>query len=297
MIDFGTIHLVDAHRSGVGTSTVARAMFYYCLKVLRLAGTQKLSLDKIERAIASEMRRRRMSVDFGSVISADGNNNGNDDTGSGFDCKYRHIPLLLLDSAYCSRDTYYTYRDNYEDLTFDVFGTTRHRKSGYELIVEAALGRVVVVDSSSTDAPPGWGGNCRLDVSTLLGCAGVKKVKVVRWFVSYGDGDSLDAFVNSVDRYSDFMRNVLVIRRSAWNLLGQSPYLEAVRDSVVIDFPILEDRIKYDFSRGETDDVPVCFASSGQFDDLIEFSTVFKLEDLSEVPASKQTSRFANFWS
>ena len=168
MLDFGTIHLVDAHRSGVGTSTVARAMFYYCLKVLRLAGTQKLSLDKIERAIASEMRRRRMSVDFGSVISADGNNNGNDDTGSGFDCKYRHIPLLLLDSAYRGRDTYNTYRDNYEDLTFDVFGTTRHRKSGYELIVEAALGRVVVVDSSSTDAPPGWGGNCRLDVSTLL---------------------------------------------------------------------------------------------------------------------------------
>ncbi|MEM9272355.1 MAG: hypothetical protein AAGA80_05250 [Cyanobacteria bacterium P01_F01_bin.143] len=296
MTDFGTIHLVDADRKGHGTSTVAQAMFYYCLTVLRLAGTQKVSMSKVERAIASEMRRLRMSLDFGSVYSAVEQNKGAVYSESNFDCKFKHIPLLLLDTAYCGRDTYNTYRDNYEDLTFDVFGV-HNRKSDYGLIVEAAVGRVVVIDSSSSDSPPGWSGNCRLSVSTLLNDASAQKIKVVRWFVSYGDQYSLDAFVDSVDRYSDFMTHVLVLRGSAWNFLGQSPYLEAINNSVVVDFPILQDGFRYGFSKGNTDVVPACFAESGQFDDLIDFSKKFKLQDLSEVSASKQTSRFANFWS
>ena len=297
MTDLGTIHLVDAVSGREGTSTVTQTLFYYCLTILRLAGAQKVSMSKVERAISSELRRRRMSLDFGSVYSAV-DERGNDPE-SNFDCKYKHIPLLLLDTAYRGRDTYHTYRDNYEDLTFDVFGAFSSRKVGYEPIVEAAIGRVVVVDSSSTDAPPSWSGNCRLDIYKLLCCAGAKSVKVVRWFVSKGRQKELDVFVESVDRYSDSMIHVLVRKGGdCWDLLKQSPYLEAVNNSVVVDFPRLPAGFQHDFSRGITDEVPVCFASSGLFDDLIEFSNDFKLEDIGKaVEGSSQTSRFASFWS
>lgn len=139
--------------------------------------------------------------------------------------------------------------------------------------------------------------------------------KLVRWFVSRGDSWELNLFVDSVNKYSERMTHVLVKNddfddvNSNWKLLKESPYLEAVEKYELIDFPQLERGCALAISDGYStyedaanrgvsyegydiekdrmferramssfiDKVSACFASSGQFDALLEFSKSFKL--------------------
>ncbi|NES64016.1 MAG: hypothetical protein F6K24_01520 [Okeania sp. SIO2D1] len=311
MINLGVVHLVDGEGGRVGRSFVAQAMFYFCLSILGSAGQNKCSLSEVEGAISSGIRRQRNSRNFGSFYAPKSNNDDDEDVVSRFvDFKYRHIPLLLVsDKKYLwdSRverkylGSYGIYGDLYLDV---VFGVGMGGRDAVNSIFEAAMKRVVVVDvgSQSEYVVRDWW-NC----DEMAGLIENIPTRFVRWFVCDGERKSLDLFVDSVDRYSERMTHVLVKNDyrhpdRKWDFLDESPYLEAIEKSLVIDFPVFEGFchgvLELADSREESHPVhgfisefSACFTESGQFDALIEFSKAFKLQGISGQTEERQRRR------
>lgn len=327
LINVGSIHLIDGATRSVGKSFVAQAMFFYCLKVLGLVGLESLDFSGVDAAISSEKRRQKRQRNFGSFYSTL-SNNSDDDVDDIFverfvDCKYKNIPLLLVKDKIDRNLVFSIYKlseyrriyETYGDLIQDVvFGVGLGGKDAVNTIFEAAKNRVVIVDvgSYSGNVVRDWWG-CE-DIPDLIEAI---PTKLVRWFVSKEDSRDLDLFVDSVNKYSERMTHVLVQNKNSglddvnsnWKLLKESPYLEAVERSLLMDFPLLENGCALAISDGRStyedvankgasygryytekdrmfecwamnsfiDKVSACFASSGQFDSLLEFSKSFKL--------------------
>ncbi|NER02186.1 MAG: hypothetical protein F6K17_05835 [Okeania sp. SIO3C4] len=301
MTELGTIHFVDSGEGTYGKSIVAQFMFYYCLKILRLAGLERLSFSEIDRAIKLEKRRRENSRNLSSFYSSD-NTTGSDEFEVAFDSKYKYIPLLFVDTSYKGSRTRIINQDQCGDLILKAYSPEQECIHDVGSIFKAAVRRVVILDNASlTRHYLANNRGKRLDDYYILKEAKMlPNIRVVKWFVARGTRESLYPFVESVER-CDKMIHVLVKNQAyedeGWDLLEDSSFSEAVQKSLVVSFPGVELGEVSDLSADIDSEVQGCFASSGQFDDLIGFSRDFKLEDLSEVPASKQTSRFANFWS
>lgn len=309
MTNLSCIHLVDGEKGGVGKSIVSQAMFYYCLKVLGLAGQNKKSLSDVESAIILGDKIRRESQDSFNPYSIKSQSKSqleNDDDVDVLDLKYPHIPLLLIDADRSNPDVKNVYLDNYEDLIVEgFFSESSKEKTDSHVIFEAAMGRVIIVNvpSSAKRAIDSW-----LDINDLFGLAEClsEPVRFVKWFVTNGQKDSLDLYVDSFNGYSDKMTHILVKNNyfcDDWSLLNNPLYLEVVNKSIVLDFPGLDEdystairneKLDYDdaiggagYFRGKLiarhaltvfiKRFSVAFEGSKQFDSLLGFSKLNNL--------------------
>ncbi len=74
MTNLNQIHLVDGEKGRVGKFIVVKAMFYYCLKALKLAGQKTISLNAQSSNEVSSISKPNQKP---TVFSKSNSNNDN----------------------------------------------------------------------------------------------------------------------------------------------------------------------------------------------------------------------------
>nr|WP_293092916.1 hypothetical protein [Okeania sp. SIO2F4] len=232
------IHLIDGEKGGVGKSVVAQSIFYYCLKILRLAGIksepQPLTLEEVNNILQSESQIPNPSSD--------------DETEVG---KYPHIPLVLIDADRTNADVEKVYEKKFRSLItkgfFSENAKSEEEKIAAHAIFEAAIGKTVVVNvpSAAKRAIDSW-----FSVNDLFELAELQEepIKFVKWFVSNGLKDSLELYKDSVNKYSrenpGKMTHILVKNNffcDDWKLLDNQDYSEVITKDFTMEFPALDE--------------------------------------------------------
>ena len=233
MTNLNQIHLVDGEKGGVGKSVVAQAMFYYCLKALKLAGQKTISLNpQSSNGVSSTSK---------TTVLSKSKSNSNNDNVSGLS---PDIPLILIDADRSNPDVKKIYQEHYGDLIVDgFFSENSKERTASHSIFEAAIGKVAIINvpSAAKRAIDSW-----LSVNDLFSLAEFlpTPIKFTKWFVSNGQQDSLDLFVDSVKSYGDKMTHVFVKNSffcDDWSLLNSSPYNDAIGKYIEVDFPSLDE--------------------------------------------------------
>ncbi|GGA57236.1 hypothetical protein [Okeania sp. KiyG1] len=110
-------------------------------------------------------------------------------------------------------------------------------------IFDASIGKIAIVNvpSAAKRAIDSW-----FSINDLFGLAESlpTPVKFVRWFVTNGEHNSMNLFVDSINKYSHKMTHVLVKNHhfsDDWNLLEEPVYATAISKALTIDFPTLKE--------------------------------------------------------
>lgn len=241
-----TIHLVDGEKGGVGKSVVAQAMFYFGLKCLLLSGKNKsFSLDELNRKISVlEQDQINLTRTENEVLEPD------------IYSKYPHIPLLLIDADRSNPDVKNVYFDKFSDLIVEgFFSENSKEKSASHTIFEAAIGKTAIINipSAAKRAVDSW-----LNINDLFGLADSlsKPIKFTKWFVTNGQKDSLNLFVDSVNEYGERMSHILVKNNyfcDDWELLNNPPYSDALKKSSILNFPAMDEDYATAIRNGKLD--------------------------------------------
>ena len=228
------IHLIDGEKGGVGKSVVSQAMFYYCLKILRLAGIKSepkpLTLEQVNNILQSESETPNISSDGEMKLG-----------------KYPYIPLTLIDADRTNPDVEKVYKKKFKSLITEGFfsenAKSKEEKIAAHAIFEAAIGKTVIVNvpSAAKRAIDSW-----FSVNDLFELAELQDepIKFVKWFVSNGLKDSLELYKGSVDKYSGKITHVFVKNKffsDDWDLLDSEDYSEVVKSHSVMNFPTLDE--------------------------------------------------------
>ncbi|MDY7008551.1 MAG: hypothetical protein SWX82_32675 [Cyanobacteriota bacterium] len=241
-----TIHLVDGEKGGVGKSVVAQAMFYFCLKCLLLSGKNKLfTLDELNQKISFFKQNQK------SLLRSE-----NEVLESDIYSKYPHIPLVLIDADRSNPDVKNVYSGKFQDLIIEgFFSENSKEKSASHTIFEAAVGKIAIINvpSSAKRAIDSW-----LNINDLFGLAEMmsEPIKFTKWFVTNGQKDSLNLFVDSVDEYGGKMTHLLVPNNyfcDDWSLLNNPPYSDALKKSSILNFPALDEDYATAIRNGKLD--------------------------------------------
>ena len=281
-------------------------MFYYCLKILGLAGSKRLSCSEINHAIWLKKRRQKNSRTLGGLYSSGGSNDiKNEIQEVAFDSKYKHIPLLIEreDHRNDFSSTKMSPQDEYSGLILNFHDT--------KLVLKAAIGRVLILTDSWWE-----------EISSLLEEAQMlPNIRIVKWFVTNGEDLSLSGFSESVRNHTEIPHILVKNEKFAtkegsglsedlrcsgaggWDLLEDSKYSGAVKKSLVVSYTEFDEPVdesvwdKLDPSLDIDEEILSCFAESGQFENLVEFSKEFKLGDFGKPSTScSDGKRFASFW-
>jgi len=206
------IHLVDGEKGGVGKSIVAQAMFYYCLKTLRLIGKGSLKPAEVNSLLSQNNTTTINNGDVSFEIKGYGVGNAVDvqsteeeedkidDYTNNLNPNHPNIPLILIDADVTNQDVRKIYEEKYADfITEGFFSENQQQSEKSDSIFNAAFGKVVIVNvpSSAKVAIDSW-----FDLNDLFSeDSYTTPVKFVRWFVSNGTEKSLDLFSESTIKY------------------------------------------------------------------------------------------------
>lgn len=204
MIDLGTIHFVDEGLEHCGSPDVAQALFYYCLKLLRLTGLDRLSFAEMNQAIKLEKRKQKNSNAFGNLYSSDIRQGNEIETT--FRSKYNYIPLLFIDTA--RSNIFKGFQELLSNFILKVYSPEYECIYDVESILNAAVGRVLIMHHHR---PFYWppSGYWLSEPSFLKEAGKFPNIRIVKWFVTNGTESSLNDFQGSVNA-SDSITHVLV---------------------------------------------------------------------------------------